>query len=98
MTWSRIDDETFSPDFVDSNAVEGTPPGPEGQRQVMQRLWNAFPDAHFEIEEIAADGDAVIYVGTMSGTTRVRSRACPATGEKVSWRQCNLLRVDNEGR
>ena len=94
----RINDETFSPEFVNRNAVEGTPPGPEGQRQVMQRLWNAFPDASFEIEAIAADGSTVICVGTMSGTHEGELSGIPATGKKVSWRQCNLFKVDDRGR
>jgi steroid delta-isomerase-like uncharacterized protein len=94
----RINDETFSPEFVNANAVEGTPPGPEGQRQVMQRLWNAFPDARFEIEAISADGDTVICVGTMSGTHEGELSGIPATGKKVSWRQCNLFKVDDQGR
>ena len=94
----RINDETFSPDFVNRNAVEGTPPGPEGQRQVMQRLWNAFPDARFEIEAISADGDTVICVGTMSGTHEGELSGIPPTGKKVSWRQCNLFKVDEQGR
>ena len=95
---TRINDETFSPEFVNRNAVEGTPPGPEGQRQVMQRLWNAFPDARFEIEAIAADGDTVICVGTMSGTHEGELSGIPPTGKKVSWRQCNLFKVDDQGR
>lgn len=94
----RINDETFSPEFVNRNAVEGTPPGPEGQRQVMQRLWNAFPDARFEIEAISSDGDTVICVGTMSGTHEGELSGIPPTGRKVSWRQCHLFKVDDQAR
>jgi steroid delta-isomerase-like uncharacterized protein len=95
---ARINDRTFSPEFVNRNAVSGTPNGPEGQRQVMQRLWAAFPDARFEIEGIAADSDTVICVGTMTGTHEGELSGIPATGKKVSWRQCHLFRVDGEGR
>jgi predicted ester cyclase len=95
---ARINDETFSPKFVNRNAVPGTPDGPEGQRQVMERLWAAFPDARFEVEEIAADGRTVIVVGTMSGTHKGEISGIPPTGKPVSWRQCHLLRVDEEGR
>src|SRR4051794_20818744 len=95
---ARINDETFSPEFVNLNAVPGTPPGAEGQRQVMQRLWTAFPDARFELEEIAADGRTVICVGTMSGTHEGELSGIPATGKIVSWRQCHLFTVDDVGR
>jgi steroid delta-isomerase-like uncharacterized protein len=95
---ARINDETFSPEFVNRNAVEGTPPGPEGQRQVMQRLWAAFPDARFEVEEVAASDRTVLLVGTMTGTHQGEISGIPATGNRVSWRQCHLLSVDEQGR
>ncbi len=95
---ARINDETFSPEFVNRNAVPGTPPGPEGQRQVMQRLWAAFPDARFQVEMIAAAGSTVILVGTMTGTHQGEMSGIPATGRSVSWRQCHLLTVDEQGR
>lgn len=85
-------------EFVNVNAVPGTPKGPVGQRQVMQRLWAALPDARFEVEEVAADGRTVILVGTMSGTHRGEISGIPATGKAVSWRQCHLLTVDEQGR
>ena len=70
-------DAITAPEFLNHNALPGTPPGPEGHRQVVERLWNALPDAHFEIEHLASDGDTVICVGTMSGShegTAARSR------------------------
>ncbi len=42
---------------MNHNALPGTPPGPEGHRQVVKRLWEAFPDARFEIKHLARDGD-----------------------------------------
>jgi|SRR5829696_3502415 len=91
-------DALTAPGFVNRNALPGTPPGPEGHRQVFERLWNAFPDAHFEIERIAADGDTVICVGTMDGTHEGMLLGVEATGRKVAWRQCHLYRFDRSGR
>ena len=31
----------------------------KGQAELMQRLWTAFPDAHFTIQHVARDGDTV---------------------------------------
>ena len=91
-------DAITSPEFVNHNALPGTPRGPEGQRQVVERLWEAFPDAHFEIEHLASDGDTVICIGTMSGTHEGTLLGVPATGRKVEWRQCHLYRFDEDGR
>ena len=91
-------DAVTAPEFVNHNALPGTPPGPEGHRQVVERLWTAFPDARFEIEHLGADGDTVICVGTMSGTHEGTLLGVPATGRKVEWRQCHLYRFDASGR
>jgi steroid delta-isomerase-like uncharacterized protein len=91
-------DAITAPDFVNHNALPGTPPGPEGHRQVVQRLWEAFPDAHFEIEHLATDGATVICVGTMSGTHEGTLLGVPATGRRVKWRQCHLYRFGDDGR
>ena len=94
---SRIDD-FVAPEYVNHNALPGTPPGAEGQRELMTRLWEAFPDGRFQIEHLARDGDTVVCVGVMSGTHAGTLLGIPATGRQVSWRQCHLFRVDAEGR
>ena len=91
-------DAVTSPEFVNHNALPGTPPGPAGHRQVVERLWQAFPDAQFEIDHVARDGDTVICVGTMSGTHEGTLLGIPATGRKVRWRQCHIYRFDADGR
>ena len=49
-------DAITAPEFFNRNALPGTPAGPEGHRQAVERLWEAFPDAHFEILLLASDG------------------------------------------
>lgn len=87
-----------APEFVNHNALPGTPPGPEGNRQVVKRLWEAFPDARFEIKHLARDGDTVICIGIMSGTHDGTLLGVPATGRRVEWRQCHLYRFDENSR
>jgi SnoaL-like protein len=50
----------FTDDYVNHAALPGTAPGPEGQAELMKRLWQAFPDAHFSVEHVARDGDTVM--------------------------------------
>jgi predicted ester cyclase len=91
-------DAVTAPEFVNRNALPGTPRGPEGHRQVVERLRTAFPDARFEIEHLARDGDTVICVGTMAGTHEGTLLGVAATGRSVRWRQCHLYRFDASGR
>jgi steroid delta-isomerase-like uncharacterized protein len=80
-------------DYVNHAALPGTPPGPEGQGQVNERLWSAFPDAHFEIEHVAQDGDTVLCVGTMTGTHEGELFGVPGSGKRISWAQCHVITV-----
>jgi predicted ester cyclase len=91
-------DGFVAPGYVNHNALPGTPPGPDGQRQLMTRLWDAFPDGRFEIKQLAMDGDTVVCVGVMSGTHEGTLLGVPATGRRVEWRQCHLFRMDADGR
>jgi predicted ester cyclase len=91
-------DAITAPEFVNHNALPDTPRGPEGHRQVVKRLWEAFPDARFDIRHLASDGDTVICVGAMSGTHDGTLLGVPATGRRVEWRQCHLYRFDEHGQ
>ena len=87
-----------APNFLNHNALPGTPRGPLGHRLVMERLWEALPNAHFEIAHLASDGNTVLCVGRMSGTHRGTLLGVPATGRSVEWRQCHLYHFGDGGR
>jgi predicted ester cyclase len=91
-------DAVTAADFLNHNALPGTPRGPEGHRQVVERLWAAFPDGRFEIDHLGHDGDTVICVGRLSGTHAGRLLGVAATGRRATWRQCHLYRFDANGR
>jgi steroid delta-isomerase-like uncharacterized protein len=86
-------EDLFTDDYVNHAAIPGTPPGPEGQKELMERLWRAFPDAHFEIEHVAEDGDTVLCVGTMTGTHEGELFGVPGSGKRIAWRQCHVITV-----
>lgn len=91
-------EDLFADEYVNHAALPGTPPGPEGQAQLMERLWHAFPDAHFSVEHVARDGDTVICVGTMEGTHEGELMGLAPAHRKVEWRQCHLIRVSRDGK
>ncbi len=86
-------DDVIAEDYVNEAALPGTPPGPAGQAQVMERLWVAFPDARFAIEHLAQDGDTMVCVGTMSGTHEGELFGIPGSGRPIAWRQVHIITV-----
>jgi steroid delta-isomerase-like uncharacterized protein len=85
-------------DFVNHNAAPGTPRGPEGQRQVNERLWAAFPDLTFEAEDVLVADDRVATIGTMRGTHRGEFMGIPPSGKSFEARQMHRLRFNDEGQ
>jgi steroid delta-isomerase-like uncharacterized protein len=85
-------------DFVNHNAAPGTPSGPEGQRQVNERLWSAFPDLSFEVEDVLVADDRVATIGTMRGTHRGEFMGLPPTNKPFEARQMHRLRFNDEGK
>jgi predicted ester cyclase len=63
-----IVDELIAPDFLNHAAPPGTNRGPSSLRWLATMLRTAFPDLHFTIEELVAEGDIVAGRLTMSGT------------------------------
>src|SRR5215471_20278265 len=61
-------DEVFDLNVVDHFAPPGTPGGLEGARQTLGMFLSAFPDLHFTVEDLIAEGDKVVARATMSGT------------------------------
>ncbi len=56
----------FADDFV-NRSVPGLPPGPEGVRRAVTVLRAAFPDLHYQIEEVLVEGDMIAARWTVTG-------------------------------
>ena len=77
-------DELIAPDFINHEAPPGVENrGPESQRLLITMLRTAFPDLHFSIEHLIAEGDTVAGRLTMSGTHEGSLMGIPPTGRPV---------------
>ena len=54
-----------------------------GYRQSMDALLTAFPDAHFQVEDIIAEGDTVTVRHNFQGTQRKEYQGIPVTGKSA---------------
>jgi steroid delta-isomerase-like uncharacterized protein len=99
--WSEGDldvvDEIYAEDFVlhDPSSPDGTR-GREGYREYVAAYRDAFPDAEYVVEELVAEGDAVVMRYTASGTHEGELMGVEPTGEAVSVTGMELYHVDDE--
>jgi predicted ester cyclase len=54
-------------------------------KQFIVGLSKVFPNLHFRIEDILAEGDKVAYCLTVSGTHKGEFQGIPPTNKKVSF-------------
>ena len=89
-----VADEVIAPDFINHSVPPGSSNrGPESMRQLITILSTAFPDMHYTVEELVAEGDIVAVRLIMSGTHRVPVlyKACLQPVDQFEWLRCILF-------
>jgi steroid delta-isomerase-like uncharacterized protein len=76
-------EELIAPDFFYHEAPPGMNRGPESMRGLATMLRTAFPDLHFTIEDLVAEGNILAGRLTMSGTHEGPLMGMPPTGRAV---------------
>ncbi len=87
-----VADELTAPDFFNHEAPPGMNRGPESNRQVITMLRTAFPDLHFKIEALIAEGDIVAGRLTMNGTHEGPLMGMSPTGRPVQQAHMHFVR------
>jgi len=90
-------DEVCSPGFVNHSAPPGIPADREGLKILTAMFRGAFPDSHFTIENMVAEGDKVATRKTFHGTHGGDFMGMPPTGRVVSMGLIDIVRV-SDGR
>jgi steroid delta-isomerase-like uncharacterized protein len=70
-------------DFVELDPLPGQRQGREGLKEVLGMMRAAFPDMHWAVEEMVAEGDSVVTRFTWTGTHRGVFLGVAATGKSV---------------
>ena len=83
---NRMDraDDLVVEDFVELDPLPGQRQGREGLKEVLGMMRTAFPDIHWVVEEMVAEGEKVVTRFTWTGTHRGSFLGVPATGKSVS--------------
>ena len=69
--------------------------GREAARKFMRRYVSAFPDLHFQINQMLPSGDFVVTQWTATGTHRGELMGIPATNRRATIRGCTVVEIWN---
>jgi len=87
-------DEIIAPNLVlHDPTVPGLPGGLEGAKQIATMVRTGFPDVHYTIEDIIAEGDRVVVRFTFRGNHKGDFRGITPTGEQVTVTGISIYRV-----
>jgi steroid delta-isomerase-like uncharacterized protein len=87
-----VAEEVIASDFLDHEAHPGNERGPQSLRALAEMLHTAFPDLHFTIEGLVAEGDLVAGRLTMRGTHEGPLMGIPPTGRRVEQAHMHFVR------
>jgi len=69
--------------------------GTEGVRQAIAMYFKAFPDLHFEVEQIITSGDYVVGRWRATGTHKGEFNGIEPTNRSVNARGCTVSEIKN---
>jgi len=78
-----VADEIIAPDYIYHGPL-GEFKGPEGVKQMVKTFRTAFPDVHFTIDDMVAEGDKVAVRYTWTGTFTGDLMGIAPTGKQVT--------------
>jgi steroid delta-isomerase-like uncharacterized protein len=85
-------------DFVEHEPMPpGSPPGREGTRQLFTMMRAAFPDMHWEPEDVLVDGDKAVARIRFTATHDGEFMGIPATGRNVTVQIIDITRFGDDG-
>ena len=86
-------DELVASDLVDHALPPGFPPGVQGTKEFFSLLRAAFPDFHYTIEDMVAEGDYVVQRLTAQGTMKGEFMGMPPSGKHAVWSSMDFVRL-----
>jgi predicted ester cyclase len=77
-------DEMFATNFVHHGGAGREISGLKDYKQFINEMFNAFPDLHFTIDDMVAEGDKIVTRFTWTGTNKGEYMGRPPTNRKVT--------------
>jgi steroid delta-isomerase-like uncharacterized protein len=96
--------EFVSSDYVNresqkaKNSYRSQLRGPEEFIDTIKNLRSAFPDLHYEEQDIISQDDKVVFVGIVTGTHTGNFFFIPPVGNKISYEAVHIHSIGQEGK
>jgi steroid delta-isomerase-like uncharacterized protein len=72
--------------------------GPEEFIDTIKNLRSAFPDLHYEEQEIISQDNKVVFIADVTGTHTGNFFFVPPTGNKISYEAVHIHTMDSDGK
>src|SRR5215510_9472558 len=72
--------------------------GPEEFIDTIKNLRDAFPDLHYEEQEIISHDNKVVFIANVTGTHTGNFFFVPPTGNKISYEAVHIHTLDSDGK
>ena len=83
----------YAPDFEGTDLAQAQAyKGREGIQEMLGRYFTAFPDLHFDVDEVILEGERAALSWTSSGTHLGKIMNIPPTGRAIKVRGMTLLK------
>jgi steroid delta-isomerase-like uncharacterized protein len=86
-------DGLVAKDVVSHNAAPGLPAGLEGGKIAHRATLAAFPDLHYDTEDLFAEGDRVVQRFTLRCTHQGVFMGLPPTGKEITLGGISIFRL-----
>ncbi|PYN84116.1 MAG: hypothetical protein DMD87_28910 [Candidatus Rokuibacteriota bacterium] len=96
--WNKHDVERYvrlldEKHVFESDTIPAPMPGREAGRQFMQIYVSAFPDLHFDIDQMLGEGDFVVTRWTAKGTHRGELMGIKPTNRRTITHGCTVVQI-----
>jgi len=78
---------------LESDSFPAPMMGRETYRELLREFYSAFPDCHYEVEQMIAGGDDVAVRLRLSGTHQGDYLGKPGSGRRFEYRLCRFDRL-----
>lgn len=85
-------DQYFAHDYLDHALPPGLPEGVAGFKAFFTMLRTAFPDLHYTVEDVVAEGEKVVARVTARGSMKGDFQGMKATGKTATWTEMHIGR------